>query len=142
MNSNENPGHASEIRALLERFDGVSIQACGAIKKGARVDFIFGVNFLKKYSTLAPLILAPFIGPFHSHAFLLCTGVKSMISAKWLFSVGLSMLAISGVSFVLVMFGIQIFRLFIYIGVLGGVFVVGLGLIGVMTGKLKDDLRR
>jgi hypothetical protein len=36
MNSNENAGHASEIRALLARFDGVSIQACEA-----RADSLF-----------------------------------------------------------------------------------------------------
>lgn len=65
-----------------------------------------------------------------------------MISAKALFSVGLSILAIALIAAFFVLQGIESLRLVIYVAVPCGVTVVAIGLIGVMTGRIKDDLHR
>jgi purine-cytosine permease-like protein len=65
-----------------------------------------------------------------------------MISAKALFSVGLSILAIALIAAFFVLQGIESLRLVIYVAVPCGVLVVAIGLIGVMTGRIKDDLHQ
>jgi hypothetical protein len=65
-----------------------------------------------------------------------------MISAKLLLSIGLCAFAIALGSTILAFNGLVYFRWLVYVSVICGVFVVAIGVIGVATGTIKDDLRR
>ena len=64
-----------------------------------------------------------------------------MTSAKTVVVVALSALAIALVAVFLVLEGMESFRLVVFIAVLCGAIAVALGIVGVITGEIKDDLR-
>ncbi len=64
-----------------------------------------------------------------------------MISARLIVKLSLSSLAVSGVAFLLVAYGINGFRVIGFLSVLGGVAAIAVGLIGMATGMLKNDLK-
>jgi ABC-type transport system involved in multi-copper enzyme maturation permease subunit len=63
-----------------------------------------------------------------------------MLSAKWLFATALTALIVAVIATILMAFWIRQFRFVVYVSVLVGVIVIVVGLIGFLTGKLKNDL--